>query len=31
MKKLRNEPYAPKWEQAPKWRQEEVKKNNYAA
>jgi hypothetical protein len=27
IKKLRNQPYAPKVEQAPKWEQEEVKKN----
>jgi UTP:GlnB (protein PII) uridylyltransferase len=26
IKKLRNQAYAPKWEQAPKWGQEEVKK-----
>jgi hypothetical protein len=26
IKKLRNHPYAPKWEQAPKWKQEEEKK-----
>jgi hypothetical protein len=25
IKKLRNQPYSPKWEQAPKWGQEEVK------
>jgi hypothetical protein len=24
--KPRNQPYAPKWEQAPKWGQEEIKK-----
>jgi hypothetical protein len=26
IKKLRNQPYATKWKQAPKWGQEEVKK-----
>jgi hypothetical protein len=27
MKKLRNQPYAPKWEQAPKWGSKEEEKN----
>jgi hypothetical protein len=27
IKKLKNQPYAPKWEQAPKWEKEEVKRN----